>query len=152
MDWKSDFEPASEPGLSGQNNIFRGTMATMEKRPLTLAAVPPELIAEFGLQHVTLASYRCHDARSALEPIGRVRIGQPRMLNIDALKRILGWIRSDSPVEAVAVVREANDQLTLLAGMHRYQVSIALGCRTIPCRRVTEDEAAEMGWRPMPSP
>jgi hypothetical protein len=124
----------------------------MEKRPLTLAAVPPELIAEFGLQHVTLASYRCHDARSALEPIGRVRVQQPRMLNIDALKRILGWIRSDSPMEAVAVVREANDRLTLMAGMHRYQVSIAIGFRFIPCLIVSADEAAEMGWQPMRTP
>jgi hypothetical protein len=127
-------------------------MAEMERRPLTLAAVSPELIAEFGLQHVSLASYRCHDARSTLEPIGRVRIQQPRMLNIDALKRILGWIRSNVPLEPVTVVREANDQLTLLAGMHRYQVSIAMGFRFIPCLTVSADEAAEMGWRPMPSP
>jgi hypothetical protein len=125
----------------------------MGKRPLTLSAVPPEFIAEFALQHLAQPSFRCDDPDIVLMPIGRVLAPERRMLNIDAVRSLLSGISSGASIPAVVVVREVDDQVTLLDGMHRYMVSSDLGFRFIPCLIISEEDAAVRYsyWRRLPS-
>jgi hypothetical protein len=117
-------------------------MADMERRPLTLSVVSPELIAEFGLQQPDQPSYRCSDPGAVLIPIPQVLAPQHRMMNLDAVRSLLSGISSGANIPAVVVVREIPGQVTLLDGLHRYMVSSQLGFRSIPCLIISEDDAS----------
>lgn len=125
----------------------------MGKRPLTLTAVPAEMIAEFGLQSIVQPSYRCDETAIELIGITRVLAPQRRMLNEAATRSILKAVADGSPMPPVDVVREIPDQVTLLDGMHRYVISLQLGFPSIPCRVFTEVEAADKyGYAPRMNP
>ena len=122
------------------------------ERPLTLSVISEDLVAEYGLREIaaTPESYRCDDQQAIPVCVGNVLAPMERKLNDATVRQILSGIRDGVSIPAVTVVPEfPPEQVTLLDGLHRFRVSLALGFRMIPCRRVSPDvaEAAFGYWR-----
>jgi hypothetical protein len=114
----------------------------MGKRPLNLREIPTAMLAEYGLKPGGADSYRCDDPTAIPVWIGNVLAPQGRGLNEEAVRSLLGGVRDRAALPPVVVVAEGiAEQVTLLDGLHRYQVSVALGFRSIPCIQVSVDEA-----------
>jgi hypothetical protein len=61
------------------------------------------------------------------------------------VRSLLQGIRDGAILPPVCAFRCADGVVRLTHGMHRWRVSQALGFRTIPCRLLTPDEAAQYG-------
>jgi hypothetical protein len=104
------------------------------KRLLTLDSISGELLAEFVLARgsLTAASYRCTDPTALLVALAQVT-GPDRKLNEDALRRLLCGVRDGADLPPVVIFREPQAATaTLLDGLHRYRLSLALGFTLIP--------------------
>jgi hypothetical protein len=114
------------------------------ERSLTLSDVPESQLAELGLWRgwATEASYRCADPAAFLTPLAEL-VGPPaRRLNRETLASILAAIRDGAALPPVVVFREPDAATaTLLDGMHRWRVSLALGFSSIPCTQPSRDDA-----------
>jgi hypothetical protein len=105
------------------------------KRLLTLDSISNELLAEFGLARgtVTVTSYRCTDPTAVLVALARVT-GPDR--------RLLSGVRDGAALPPVVIFREPGAATaTLLDGLHRYRLSLALGFTLIPAIQPTRDDA-----------
>jgi hypothetical protein len=121
----------------------------MGKRPLSLRAISEAMLAEYGLKPGGADSYRCDDLTARPFWISNVLAPQGRGLNEEAVRSLLRGVRDRAALPPVVVVAEGVAELvTLLDGLHRYQVSIALGFRSISCVQVSADEAVDgYGYR-----
>lgn len=116
----------------------------MGKRPLNLREIPGALLAEYGLKPGGADSYRCDDPAARPVWIGNVLAPQGRGLNEEVVRSLLSGVRDRADLPPVVVVAEGVvEQVTLLDGLHRYRVSVALGFRSIPCIRVSVAEAVD---------
>lgn len=112
------------------------------ERPLTLAAVPLALLAEYGLPEAAAGrdSYRCDDAGVTLVAIKNTRAPLARMLNEAAVRGLLRGIRANASIPPIHVISEQG-KVRLLNGLHRLRVSIAVGFTQIPARFLSLEEA-----------
>jgi hypothetical protein len=113
------------------------------KRLLTLDSISDELLAEFSLARgsVTIACYRCADRDAVLVPLAEVAVPD-RKLSEDALRRLLCGVRDGAALPPVVIFREPGAATaTLLDGLHRYQLSLALGFKLIPAIQPGRDDA-----------
>ena len=114
----------------------------MGKRPLGLREIPEAMLAEYGLKPGGAESYRCDDPTAKPVWMGNVLAPQGRGLNEEAVRSLLSGVRDSAALPPVVVVAEGvAEHVTLLDGLHRYQVSVALGFRSIPCIQVSVEEA-----------
>jgi ParB-like nuclease family protein len=117
----------------------------MGKRPLSLVEIPEAMLAEYGLKPGSASSYRYDDPTAKPVWISDVLAPQNRGLNEEAVRSLLSGVRDHAALPPVVVVAEGvAKQVTLLDGLHRYQVSVALGFRSIPCIQVSLDEAVDV--------
>jgi hypothetical protein len=114
------------------------------RRPLTLDGVSDSLLAEYGLSRGAAinATYRCSHQAAIPVPLGDVIVPASRKLNEEALRDILRGIRENADIDPIDVFREPGaTRVTLLDGLHRWNVSMALALPMIPCRHVSRGEA-----------
>jgi hypothetical protein len=113
------------------------------KRLLTLDSISNELLAEFSLAcgSVAAPSYRCTDPNAVLMPLVEI-IAPDRKLNEGALRRLLSGVRDDADLPPVVIFREPGAATaTLLDGLHRFRLSLALGFTLIPATQPSRDDA-----------
>ena len=106
------------------------------------------MLADYGQRAggTTAVSYRCNDQNVVLELLAEIRGPAQRLLNEASLRYHLGLIRDRLSIEPVWVYRALGaPTATLVDGVHRWRLSLALGYAKIPCRHLTKDEAAEYG-------
>ena len=118
------------------------------ERLLTLSGIPDSMLADYDQRAgaTTAVSYRCTDQSAVLEPLTEIRGPPQRLLNEASLRYHLGLIRDRQSIEPVWVYRALGaPTATLVDGVHRWRLSLALGYAKIPCRHLTKDEAAEYG-------
>jgi hypothetical protein len=118
------------------------------ERLLTLSGIPDSMLADYGQRAgaTTAISYRCTDHNAVLEPLAEIRGPPKRLLNEGSLRYHLGLIRDRQSIEPVSVYRARGaPTATLVDGVHRWRLSLALGYVKIPCRHLTKGEAAEYG-------
>jgi hypothetical protein len=112
--------------------------------PSDLAGVPAELLAAYGLPpgKAFASSYRCSDPTAQKIPISGISYPQAKALDRDAVVRVLVNLRQQRDVDPIIVCRrpEAFD-FTLVEGLHRLAVSVALGYVTIPATLIPYDIA-----------
>ena len=121
----------------------------MNRRPLTLDDVPDKLLAEYGLRRgaATGPSYRCTDPAGALVPLIEVIGPTHRKLNEEALRSLLRGVRDGADLPPIIVFREPGAAVaTLLDGLHRVRLSLAVGFAVIPTTQ-TSREDAELVYR-----
>jgi hypothetical protein len=111
-----------------------------ERRALTLDSVPTELLA--GIARAT--SYRCEAPDAVFVPIEKVRGPGGRKLNREALESLATGLRAEAAMEPVPAYLK-DDEARLADGLHRYRISLAAGFTHLPCRRIADWEAAELG-------
>jgi hypothetical protein len=112
-------------------------------RLLTLDSVSDELLAEFGIARgkVTARNYRCTDPSTAFVPLADI-IGPNRKLSEDALRSLLSGVRDGAALPPVVIFREPGAATaTLLDGLHRYRLSLALGFALIPTIEPSREDA-----------
>lgn len=134
---------------SWQQECAHGALKQLRlmERPLTLDGVPDAMLAEYGFTRgeATEAAYRCVSPVAVLIPLADLIFPAERKLNEDAVRSLLAGVRDRSPIEPVPVVREPGAaKATLLDGMHRFQVSKAVGFTAIPCTYLSCSHAEVM--------
>jgi ParB-like chromosome segregation protein Spo0J len=88
-----------------------------------------------------MSYYCCIDPSAILVPLTEV-IGPDRKLNEDALRRLLSGVRVGATLPPVVIFREPGAATaTLLDGLHRYRLSLALGFTLIPATQPSRDDA-----------
>jgi hypothetical protein len=113
------------------------------KRLITLDSISDELLTECALAcgTVTATSYRCTDPTVVLLALAQVT-GSDRKFHEDALRRLLSDVRDGAALPPVVIFREPGAATaTVLDGLHRYQLSVALGFTSISATQPSRDDA-----------